>query len=55
MNPCSEPDGNELVDDVPAHVLMLRETGQCPWCGETELKYNTRMDPISPDFDIRSW
>lgn len=22
---------------------------------EVEVKYDTRLDPISPDFDIRSW
>lgn len=22
---------------------------------EKELKYNTKLDPISPDFDIRTW
>jgi hypothetical protein len=33
---CPEPDGNELVDDVEvitAHEVMVREGGQCPWCG----------------------
>ena len=34
---CDEPDGNEIVPEVgdTAHTVMIRESGQCPWCGET--------------------
>ena len=40
--PCPEPDGNLLVVTstetefvyVTAHDLMVREGGECPWCGE---------------------
>ena len=35
--PCDEPEGNEIVEGTGTtkHTLMLRETGQCPWCGDT--------------------
>lgn len=34
---CSEPGGRELQgDEGTAHMLMLAETGACPWCGMDE-------------------
>jgi hypothetical protein len=37
---CSEPQGNEWVPTErgakAAHVVMIEEGGQCPWCLEEE-------------------
>lgn len=56
MTKCHEAEGNEpAADGMTAHEVMLQETGECPWCGATEPKYNTSLDPISPDFDLNSW
>lgn len=37
MNTCPEPDGNEFANGTfqTQHEIMLKLTGQCPWCGET--------------------
>ena len=37
-NVCPEPDGAEEIPgtDESAHDIMIRETGQCPWCHEEE-------------------
>jgi hypothetical protein len=39
--------------DEAAQELYAIHIGHCKDCGGA--KYDTTLDPISPDFDIRSW
>jgi hypothetical protein len=30
---CPEPEGQEPVEGVTLHAMMITQTGACPWCG----------------------